>query len=210
MSKHPSVRYAESPPPELAEAVRTYRDFWARLRMQEHDFPANFDGSKGDLDALGYCVYEIGFPESDYRHASLIWAQAIVNLTEMSWLEPIAGQIAIGGPGDGPGELAFFPHARLLELVAGHYSQDETFSELTAALLLQALCAGYGLEDLPRLSELSFAEAAISGSSHFDCLAVHSRHLRRGARRARRECLKEHFEKLREKYQHPGDSDLLS
>lgn len=188
MSAQAVVRHAQNPPAELAEAVALYREFWDKLELNSRGWDVRFDGAEADLKALGYCVYEVGFPDEDYRLAALIWAQAIVHLTEMRWLEPIAGQHAIGGPTDGYPRLVFFPHARLLEIAEGSYTQFDTFALLTDSLLLQALCAGYEGPELPKLCALSFGQDYSSlSSSPFHILAPLTRWLSRGAARVEKE-----------------------
>ena len=188
MAARSPIRHAAQPPAELEEAVTAYRAFWQKLGMNARGWDVHFDGSEADLGALFYCVYEVGFPDDDYRHAALIWAQAMVNLTEIRWLERVAGQIAIGGPTDGYPRLVFFPHTRLLEIAEGSHTQFDVFAFLTDSLLLQALCAGHDYPEIPKLCALAFGQDSYSGAgSTFHNLAVLTRWLSRSAARAEKE-----------------------
>lgn len=146
------MKYTDQAPPELEEALELYREFAKRTDLRT---PAGteirFDGSADDLYGLDYCVYELGFPEEGYRSASLIWAHAIVNLTELHWMEAVGSEFAIGASYEGHANLVFFPHTRLLEVFARGFSQYEGFTVLKDHLLLHALDAEYEPDDLPRL-----------------------------------------------------------
>ncbi|WP_035615260.1 hypothetical protein [Haloferula sp. BvORR071] len=185
MKALPTVRHASHPPAGLEEAVAIYRSFWSERGLNSKGWNVHFDGSEADLQALYYCVYELGFPDDDYRLAALIWAQAMVHLTEIRWLEPIAGQFAIGGPTDGYPRLVFFPHTRLLEIAKGSHTQFDVFAFLTDSLLLQALRAEHEPSEIPKLCALSFGQDYYSGAgSSFHPLAVLTRWLSRSAARA--------------------------
>lgn len=177
-------------PSSLHDAIATYSAFWAKLNLNSTVFKGSevtFDGSPQDFDALAYCVYEVGFPEHDYLYASLIWAQAIVKNTEARWLQPVAGQYAIGGPEGTGSKTTFFPHTRLLEIVNGTYTQFDTFATLTDSFLLHTVLAGFCRSEIPKLHDLSYSQVYSSFNpphSTFDCLSAAARLLRKQSRAA--------------------------
>ncbi|MEO5917581.1 MAG: hypothetical protein ABIS50_25350 [Luteolibacter sp.] len=180
------MKHAIASPPELGDAISLYQDFWSKLKLNETTFSKNqilFDGSPKDLDALFYCVYEVGFPEEDYFGASLIWAQVMVNNTEARWLESIRNNIVIGGPDDDYPRLIFFPHARLVEIAKGSQTQFDVFAILTDQFLFQGVLSGYSPVDLTKLRDLTFSQAYANYSdetqSHFDLLSISSRLLKK-------------------------------
>lgn len=196
------IPIASSPPPELEEAVTVYRKFlasiptlkdWCFVDANGEEFTGSqvkFDGELVDLAFLSYCEYELGHPQSgsssdgqdNLLYASLIWAQAIINNTEMQWRRPISGQIAIGGPDTDYPRLLFFPHAHIMELnVSSGTPQYDLFEVMTDILLLQAVNAGYTMEQLPKLHDLCFSQEYGNYDeigSTFNTIAIEARLLR--------------------------------
>jgi hypothetical protein len=186
------MKHASRAPSDLDNAISLYAKFWSSMDLNSKMFEGReitFDGSLRDLEALFYCVYEVGFPEDDYYNASLIWAQVVVKNTEAQWLEPISGNIAIGGPDVDYPKLIFFPHTRLLEIAEGAYTQFDLFAFLTDHLLFHAALSGYTIHDLPKLYEMSFSQDYSGFSddrSTFDGMAIEARHLRMQRRKSNR------------------------
>lgn len=141
----------DKPPISLFRACQVYREFWAELLIsQDPACACDFRGRPEDLDALGYCEFECGFPDSDFSLAGLIWAQVIVNNSSFQWAETEDKMPAICGD-DRSQRFLFYPIIRMREIMAGSYSQFDSVELLNEAFLIQAIAAGYPERDLRSL-----------------------------------------------------------
>lgn len=138
----------DKPPLALFRACQVYRDFWAKLWISEDPACAcDFRGSSKDLDALGYCEFECGFPDSDFSLAGLIWAQVVINNSPFQWAETEDKTPAICSGNRWP-RFLFYPVIRMREIMAGSYSQFDSIELLNEAFLIQAMAAGHSEREL--------------------------------------------------------------
>ncbi len=133
----------------LNESIKIYKDFLNSLKDGEgNKIICNFDGSIEDLHMLGYCEYEIGFPEEDYAHAAFIWANVIYTNSSLIWGQDKNKNIYLFSEND---SFAINIKSYVFDFMFGHTSQFYNFGYLTEKLYLEMSIAEFSFEELEKL-----------------------------------------------------------
>ena len=97
------------------EAVRAVLDeFRSHWDASRPPFACRFDGTTGDLDALNYLDYEIGYPPSGLWGAAIVWGCVLAGNGPFRWhLDDVTGLVlrSVDDP-----SLLIWPYARVLEM----------------------------------------------------------------------------------------------
>jgi hypothetical protein len=110
-----------SPSPDelevVAVALKVYRDRWASLARPP--FPAAFDGSMDDVDALDYMNYEgIDVPGGGLEPAAVVCGEVLRRAAGLEWVISYRGDWFVAS--DEPlREITICPLARLHEIECG-------------------------------------------------------------------------------------------
>jgi hypothetical protein len=109
------------PGPEELAAVRAAADaFRARWESIQPPFPAAFDGSLADIDALDYMRYEgIDFPPGGIESAALVCGEVLRRAADLEWVITYRGDWFVASPEDRYPTIAICPLARLHEIECG-------------------------------------------------------------------------------------------
>ncbi|PWQ93447.1 hypothetical protein DKT75_17615 [Leucothrix arctica] len=104
---------------------------------------------------LGYCEYELGHPDDSYEAASIIWANVILNNTDLLWGEKKAEIYLFTDDKDYP-TFEVNVHRYAKNMIDSGISQFDSFSFMTERLLIDMLLAGYQIEELQRLKSIVY------------------------------------------------------
>lgn len=139
----------------LDEAVNLYQSFWERnWRGHEYKQECNFDGSSKDLDMLGYCEYELGFPEEDYNSAALIWANVIQTNSILDWGRDKKGAVCLFYSGDKYSPFSIRIENYVSDFMYREISQFENFFLLTEKVLIDIFLTEISTEPYKKLIKI--------------------------------------------------------
>lgn len=132
----------------LVEAQDLYRDFWDKAWQGHKDKQiCNFDGTVEDLHMLGYCEYELGYPEDGYASAAIIWANVIRTNSVLDWGQNESGEIYLHAEEEHI-RYSLDIEAFVLNFIDSGVSQFEGFDFLTEKVLIEMFVADFSAEDV--------------------------------------------------------------
>ncbi len=138
----------------IEDARKEFRDWWQALwRGHSHTMPCPCDGSVEDLEALGYCSYEVGFPDADegYRITSVVWGGVIQAHTNLSW--GCDGKEFVLFSDEWP-RYTLYPRIRIAEVLGSSVNQFEEFDVLTQRVFCEMILSQFDVDDLPEFTAL--------------------------------------------------------
>ncbi len=98
----------------VAAAATLYRDHWASIRPP---FPAVFDGSITDIEALDYMAYEsVEPPGGGIEPAAMVCGEVLRLAAGLEWVISYRGDWFVASGEDAFHDIAICPLARLHEL----------------------------------------------------------------------------------------------
>jgi hypothetical protein len=137
----------------IEKSLEIYRGFWQERLQGDIDHDCKFLGDANDIAALGYCVYELGFPEEDYLHTSVVWGNVIQKHTNLIWGEDPSGNLLLYS--DQFPRFLLYPHARINEIMHSTSPiQFDQFDLITEKVFLEMIMSGYYPEDLSNFIDL--------------------------------------------------------
>jgi len=151
----------------LDEAITLYESFWEKnWHGHEEKQECNFDGSSKDLDMLGYCEYELGFPEENYDSAALIWANVIQTNSILDWGRDKKGNICLFYSGDKYSTFSINIENYVSEFMYRNISQFDNFYYLTEKVLIDIFMTEISAEPYKELLKIvkSSEDYSYSGS----------------------------------------------
>ncbi|HEY2155374.1 MAG TPA: hypothetical protein VGH33_07075, partial [Isosphaeraceae bacterium] len=120
------------------EAVRVVLDeFRSHWDASRPPFPCRFDGTPGDLDALSYLDYEIGYPPSGLWGAAIVWGCVLAANGPFRWhLDAAAGLVlrTVDDP-----SLLIWPYARVLEMQGSATASSRKYRWLVDRVVFDCL-----------------------------------------------------------------------
>ncbi|MFK5924816.1 MAG: hypothetical protein QM496_21770 [Verrucomicrobiota bacterium] len=145
-------KYRIDPPREIAEALSVYREHCKFFPFANR----SFSGCADDLDNLGYCEYETGFPDSDYSKASLVWANVMVIAGCAHWGRTVEDEVVLLAPDcdESWSRWIFYPQPLFRLVLSNEYIQFQSIEIVTQLFMLHALSAGSGLSELKPLIKI--------------------------------------------------------
>ena len=127
----------------LLDAIQLYKRHWELAWVGHSDQQeCNFDGSILDIDMLGYCEYELGHPEENYKAASFIWGNVIQKHTNLEWGIQ-NNQYFLFTDEDGYCNFNINVHSYIAEIINSNISQFESFSIATEKVALDMVLSNY-------------------------------------------------------------------
>lgn len=138
----------------IEDARKKFSDWWKPLwRGHSRTIPCPCDGSVEDLKALGYCSYEVGFPDAEngYEITSVIWGGIIQKHTNLSWGYDGKELLLFS---EGWPKYALYPRIRVVEVLKSSVNQFEEFDVLTQRVFFEMILSGYEIEELPEFKTL--------------------------------------------------------
>lgn len=151
----------------LVEAQDLYREFWDTAWQGHQDKQiCNFDGSVDDLDMLGYCEYELGFPEENYSKAAIIWANVIRSNSVLDWGQNESGEIFLHAKEEHMFRYSLNIEAFVLNFIQSGISQFESFDFLTEKVLIEMFVAELSAADAQGLLSIVKARTAATDDTY--------------------------------------------
>lgn len=140
----------------IESAKKEFRAWWDEMWKKEKEkMPCPCDGSKEDLEALGYCDYELSLPDwqDGYRITSIIWGGIIQSHTDLCWGYDGSEYMLFRNSDCFP-RYWLYPRVRLIEVMNSSVNQFEGFEVLTQRIYFEMLSAQYEPDDIPKFTEL--------------------------------------------------------
>lgn len=166
-----------------------YKEFCKKLWGEDAKAQAmcSLDASVQDLILLSYLDYEEHFPDVDLHHASIIWANVIVNHTPLVWGKDSSDTLVLISPKDIFPFFVLYPQSNFKEAIYSEMPEEFPIEFLTLKTYFSMLYKVFfpeGLQDFVKLlQEYTDAKSQIASTMMY--------------------ALKEHFEYL-------GDPNALS
>lgn len=136
-----------------------FKNWWSKIwEKHSEKMPCPCDGSIEDLEALGYCSYELGYPdcEEGYRITSIIWGGIIEKHTDLSWGYD-GSEYLLFRDSDCFPRYCLYPRIRVMEVMNASVNQFEGFEVLTQRIFFEMISSQYEIDDLPLFTRLFLA-----------------------------------------------------
>lgn len=139
----------------VSKSIDVYKKYWDKC-WEGHKYKqkCSFNGDIEDIEMLYYCHYELGFPEKDFYHASVIFGNVIRKHTGLLWAKDNAGNIALMSGPEHPFNYTVSIHNRIKDAMNTFHSEWEHLNLLLQKIYFEMLMAGFDAEDIPLFEKL--------------------------------------------------------
>jgi len=139
----------------VEKSIEVYKKFWDKCwEGHKHKQKCDFIGDIDDIKMLNYCNYELGFPEKDFYHASIVLGNVIKKHTGLLWAKDSAGNIALVESPEQCFRYTVSIHNRVKDAMNTRHTEWEEFNILLQKIYFEMLLAFIEVEEIPLFEKL--------------------------------------------------------